>query len=71
LVADLDGSLWAAEGKFLGWLLHADTAALFDPDWLQALDVDGGPSTRPSMAWRWKKLPGGLLKRINPFCRGS
>lgn len=34
--ADLDGSLRAADGKFLGWLLHADTAVL-DPEWLRKI----------------------------------
>ena len=33
--ADLDGSLWAADGKFLGWLF-AEERALFDPDWLRS-----------------------------------
>jgi len=34
--ADLDGSLWAADGQFLGWLF-ADERALFDPAWLRSI----------------------------------
>ena len=34
--ADLDGSFWAADGKFLGRLV-ADQTALFDPDWLRSI----------------------------------
>jgi len=42
--ADLDGSLWAADGKFLGWLLAGDRA-LLDPDWLRGI----GASTASSL----------------------